>query len=134
MNETKTLVFHFNGGHFELLEYGKWTLSSYAAHFLSAYIYEDKEGNTVDENGHFLFSKEDENNNSGCFAFDDYADGYILVPVDELADSGNERCFDCFERELLQGRPCAEQAYDDLKSAAQKGDSASQIIVDILNF
>lgn len=134
MNEEKTLVFHFSNGHYKLLEYGKWTLSTYAAHFLSPYVFEDEEGNTIDENGSLLFPKESEDRNRGSFAFDYADDGYVFVPIDEIADSGNERCYDCLERELLHGHPSAVEAYNDLKTAAQNGDSAAQYIIDSLNF
>lgn len=114
MDKNKVLVFHYNHG-YELVEYGYWTFSDYAVHYLSPYIFEDEDGNTVDESGHFLFSKDEEDKNDGWFAFDDHADGYRFVPLEKLDESGYEECRDCFWEGIRNGNRYAEEAYKDMR-------------------
>lgn len=90
MDKDKVLVFHYNHG-YELVEYGRWTFSDYAVHYLSPYIFEDEDGNTVDESGHFLFGKDEEN---GVYRTNDvdgtYFDDLFRIRYKVSGEAGEE--------------------------------------------
>lgn len=123
MNKRKVLVFHQGDrrlrNSFELVGYGCWTFSDYAAHYLSEYVFEDEDGNTVDESRHVLFTKEEENCDCGSFAFDSYNDRYDFVPLEKLSESGYEKCQECFWEGIRNGNIYSEEAYKDMRRSGQ---------------
>ena len=116
-------------GRIDLLDFGALTVDDSLTYWEGDYLFADENGDTVDDCGHLVYEKSQENDQWGTFWVGETK--YTFTGLETIALDRDE-LYDAFVKAYMRGEMHAKNALESLRKDAETSDMAKIILSDVL--
>lgn len=116
-------------GRIDLLDFGALTVDDSLCHWEGDYLFGDEDGNTVDDCGHIVYGKSQENDQWGTFWVGETK--YTFTDLETIALDRDE-LYDAFVKAYRRGEMHAKNALEALKKDAETSKMSKKILSDVI--
>jgi hypothetical protein len=116
-------------GRIDLLDFGALTVGDSLCHWEGDYLFGDEDGNTVDDCGHIVYGKSQENGQWGTFWVGETK--YTFTDLETIALDRDE-LYDAFLKAYRRGEMHAKNALEALKKDAETSKMSKKILSDVI--